>query len=221
MAVNRHEAATTVRELPEKLPASERILWQGAPDWRSLAGRAFHVRAIALYFSILINLRGLAVLLEGGQLREALVAMLWLVPAAAFALAVLSGIAWLCARATWYTLTDRRVVMRLGIVLEITFNFPYSVIESASLREHADGCGDIPLRFVPGEQIAYLHLWPHVRPWRFQRTEPMLRCIPEPHRVAQILASGLAMSAGRPVIRLMAPAAAPGTAAGGGLAVAR
>lgn len=216
--MNHHESATTVRELPERLPAGERLLWQGAPDWRSLAVRAFHVRLLSFYFSGLIALRGATVLFEGGALREALVAMAWLLPAALFSLAMLSLVAWLSARATWYTVTDRRVVMRLGIVLEITFNFPNAVIESAGLREHADGTGDLPLRFVPGEQIAYLHLWPHVRPWHFARTEPMLRCIPDAHGVAQLLATSLAASAGRSAPRLVIDNPA---ASGGHLAAAR
>ena len=36
--------------LPERLPANERILWQGSPDWRTLARRVFFVRTLALYF---------------------------------------------------------------------------------------------------------------------------------------------------------------------------
>ena len=43
-----------VRGLPERLPAGETILWQGAPRWGALARRAFHVRKIALYFAILL-----------------------------------------------------------------------------------------------------------------------------------------------------------------------
>ena len=33
-----------------------------------------------------------------------------------------------------------------------------------------------------GDRIAYLSLWPHVRPWRLARPEPMLRCIRNPER---------------------------------------
>jgi hypothetical protein len=39
-------------------------------------------------------------------------------------------------------------------------------------------------------------LWPHARPWRMARTEPMLRGIPDVSRVSQILARALAASAG-------------------------
>ena len=30
-----------VHGLPEKLPAGEKILWQGSPDWKTLANEAF------------------------------------------------------------------------------------------------------------------------------------------------------------------------------------
>ena len=45
-----------LRGLPEPLPAGERILWQGAPDWRALAVDVFHVRAVWIYGALLIAL---------------------------------------------------------------------------------------------------------------------------------------------------------------------
>lgn len=191
-----HEAATTVKELPEALPADEHILWQCAPNWRSLYRRALHGRTLAIYFSLLLVLRAANVLWEGGSVADAVVAVLWLAPIALFALGVLALVAWLTARATWYTLTDRRVIMRVGIVLEITFNFPYKVIDAAGLHLYPNGTGDIPFRFMEGEQIAYVHLWPHARPWRLRRTEPMLRCVPDAERVAELLARAIAGQSG-------------------------
>lgn len=203
-----HEAATTVRELPEALPAGERILWQGAPDWRALYRTAFHSRKLAVYFALVIASRGLYVSSQGAVAADAVMAMLWLLPFALFALAALAFVAWLVARASWYTLTDRRVVMRIGVVLEITFNFPFRLIEEARLAVHGkNGTGDIALVFVPGEQIAYAHLWPHVRPWRFARSEPMLRCIPRAAEVAHLLASAIADASGGKVLPVCAPAA--------------
>ena len=40
--------------LPEPLPHGERILWQGAPAWGSIARRVFHLRKVALYFGVLL-----------------------------------------------------------------------------------------------------------------------------------------------------------------------
>ncbi len=191
-----HEAATTVRELPERLPPGERILWQGAPLWVSLFRGAFHGRALAFYFGALLLLRGIGVVADGGSLGHALMAMSWLLPLVAAGLGVVALLAWLTARATWYTITNRRVVMRLGIALEITFNFPFSVVESAGLRLHADGTGDLPLTLTAENSIAYLHLWPHARPWRFKQTQPMLRSIPQAERVAEILSQALAAAIG-------------------------
>lgn len=203
-----HEAATTVRELPEALPDGERILWQDAPDWRALYRRAFHGRTLAVYFALVIASRGLYVSSQGAVLADALMAMLWLLPFALFALGALAFVAWLTARASWYTITDRRVVMRIGVVLEITFNFPFRLIEEARLAVHGrDGSGDIALVFVPGEQVAYAHLWPHVRPWRFARSEPMLRCIPRAAEVARLLAAAIASASGGQVLPVCAPAA--------------
>ena len=43
--------------LPEKLPQGEVILWQGSPNWVSLAVEAFHLRALGIYFSIMLLLQ--------------------------------------------------------------------------------------------------------------------------------------------------------------------
>jgi hypothetical protein len=39
--------------LPEKLPAGEYILWQGAPEWRGLGVSAFGLRTVALYLVVM------------------------------------------------------------------------------------------------------------------------------------------------------------------------
>ncbi|WP_273456260.1 photosynthetic complex putative assembly protein PuhB [Nevskia ramosa] len=187
---------TGVRELPGKLPEGERVLWQGGPRWTSLFRRAFHGRTIALYFAILIGSRGVAVASSGAGIADVLIAMLWLAPLAITGLGLIAFVAWLSARASWYTITNRRVVMRVGAVLEISFNFPFAVIDKAGLRLHAEGTGDIPLLFHDGNSIAYMHLWPHARPWQLRRTQPMLRSIEEPQRVAELLATALASATG-------------------------
>ncbi len=203
--------------LPEPLPRDERILWQGSPDWRVMAREAMHTRMLSIYFGALLAWRGINVLSNGGSVIDAGVAILWLLPAAVLAIAVLSLIAWLVARTSVYTVTDKRVVMRIGVVLGITFNLPYSQIESAGLRTGRDGSGDLTLVLADTDRIAYVHLWPHARPWHVKRTEPMLRAVPDARRVASILSAALADSAGiaRPQLRAVkapAPQAADGTA---------
>jgi hypothetical protein len=187
--------------LPEPLPRGERLLWQGAPDWRALAREAMHLRMLSVYFAVLLGARAVNMLATGGSALDAGLAMLWLLPLAGAALGLLALLAWLVARTSVYTVTDRRVVMRIGVVLSITFNLPYAQIESAGLRTNADGTGDITLVLAESDHIAYIHLWPHARPWHLKRTEPMLRALPQVQGVAQILAGALAASAStlRPV----------------------
>jgi len=39
--------------LPEPLPATEKILWQGSPDWRLLGNEAFHLKTLSIYFALM------------------------------------------------------------------------------------------------------------------------------------------------------------------------
>ena len=189
--------------LPEPLPRGERLLWQGSPDWRLLARDALHTRLLAIYFGVLLAWRAVNVWANGGSLIDAGVAVLWLLPVALAAIGVLSVLAWLMARTSVYTITDKRVVMRIGIVLNITFNLPHAQIVSAGLRSNADGSGDLTLLLNDADRIAYVHLWPHARPWQLKRTEPMLRALPQAHAVAAILSAALADAAGlaRPALQ--------------------
>jgi Bacterial PH domain len=177
--------------LPEPLPRGEHLLWQGSPDWRVMARMAMHTRLLSVYFALLLGVRGINVLANGGSASDAGMAMLWLLPLAVAALGLLALLAWLVCRTSLYTLTDRRVVMRLGVVLGITFNLPYSQIESVGLRHNADGTGDITLLLADTDRIAYMHLWPHARPWHLKRAEPMLRALPQVQGVAEILSKAL------------------------------
>ena len=81
-------------------------------------------------------------------------------------------------------------VSRVGIVLSITFNLPFAQIAAASWRPRGRG-GDIVLSLAGSDRIAYLHLWPHARPWRLKRTEPMLRALADAPAVAAQLAQAL------------------------------
>jgi Bacterial PH domain len=174
--------------LPEALPAGERLLWQGAPDWQALARRVFHVNKVALYFALLLVWRVASVLSDGADLATALQSLTWLLPLFAFALALLVLLARWTAHSTVYTLTDKRVVMRIGVVLTVAYNLPLSRIESADLHNARDGCADIALTLERGTRIAWLHLWPHARPWHVARPQPMLRGLRNADAVAALLA---------------------------------
>ncbi len=173
--------------LPEALPAGEHVLWQGAPDWRVLARECFHVRKLIVYFTILVAWRIATVVSSGAGPREILLASAMALGLAATALGLVTLMAWMSARTTAYTITDRRVVMRVGIVLSVTFNLPFAKVESAGLHRLPDDHGDIALALDARNRIAFPHLWPHVRPWHVARTQPSLRCVADASAVADLL----------------------------------
>ena len=113
--------------------------------------------------------------------------------------------AWVQARATVYTVTNKRVAMRIGAALTVTLNLPYTQIDSADLDLRKNGVGTIALTTKGEVQFAYLVLWPHVRPWRFP-ARPALRCIPNAERVARLLAEAAEARVSMPQI---GPVSAP------------
>ena len=171
--------------LPERLPAGEHILWQGSPDFVTLARRVFQIRKLALYFALLMAYMVVPALWQGASPLVALASLKWLGPLALLGLGSVTLLAWLTARTTVYTLTDKRIVMRVGIVLTITFNLPLTSLAAAGLRRHQGGFGDITLALAGRDRIAWLHLWPSVRPWHFNRPEPMLRGVAHAEAVAR------------------------------------
>jgi len=182
--------------LPEPLPRGEHLLWQGSPDWRVLARRAFHLRKLLAYFGALLVLRVVFLTSEGTALPEALRSTLGPLALASLGLALVALMAWLSARSTVYTLTDKRVVMRIGIVLTLTFNIPFKRIAAAGLHLDAGGTGDLPLTLLGPDRIAWLHLWPHARPWRLGKPEPMLRSVPQAALVARVLTEAWSQATG-------------------------
>ena len=201
--------ADQIRGLDEPLPDGERLLWQGGPRWQSLFVHAFHGRKLAVYFGALLLLRAAFAVADGASLAGALVSAAWLLPVAGAALGVVALLAWLSARTTIYAITDRRIVMRIGIVLTLTLNVPFRQVEAAGVRRHADGTGDLPFEYGGDTYVAWLHLWPHVRPWRVARAQPMLRAVPDAPRVAELLSRALAEHAGTPVRAALPPAGVP------------
>ncbi|MEY3721518.1 MAG: hypothetical protein RL618_2037 [Pseudomonadota bacterium] len=171
--------------LPEALPAGERILWQGSPDWKMLAAEAFHVRRLSLYFALMIALQAVMSWDSDLSLGANLSPLMLSATLAATALGLLTFTAWLSASTTMYTLTNKRVVMRIGIVLTLSFNLPLRWIQGAQIRPCGDaaGHGDIALDLKGDDRIAYLHLWPHARAWHVKKPQPTLRCLANAEQV--------------------------------------
>lgn len=181
--------------LPEALPAGETQLWQGSPDALLMARQALHLDLLLVYFGALLAWRGLGSWYDGEPLGQTVLAMAGMLAMTVLGLGLILTLAWLMARSTVYTITNRRVVMRVGVVLSITFNLPFAQIASAGFRARGKaGGGDIVLSLAGSDRIAYLHLWPHVRPWQLKRTQPMLRALADAKAVAQTLAAALAQA---------------------------
>jgi Bacterial PH domain len=165
--------------LPAMLPAGEEILWQGSPEWKRLALSAFHLRGIAAYFATLALF---------GAVQGAWLGAVITIGAGLLGLSVLALLAWGSARTTLYTLTTKRIVMRIGIALPKCINLPLTLVGSADLSMHRDGTGDIPLHLLGPQRLGYLALWPHARPWKVAEPHPMLRAVPDAQAVAAMVA---------------------------------
>ena len=207
-----------VHGLPEDLPKGEGILWQGGPAWWPLARRALHLKGLAIYFLVLIAWRIASAMADGGTAADVVLAPLTLIGMAAACLGLLALIGRLQAGSAVYTVTNRRIVLRVGVALPMTVNLPFEAIQTAALRRHSDGTEDIILTLVPGHRASWVALWPHLRPWRLSRPEPMLRAVPVSSGAAQVIARALAASAGMPVGTLDAPAASGAAVPGAAVA---
>jgi len=130
---------------------------------------------LAWYFAGMMLLQ--ATYLLGEPERNVFKPLLLSFVLSSMALAILSLMAWLTASTAMYTLTNKRVVMRIGVVLTLTFNLPLRMLAGASIKTNADGTGDIALKLAGNDHIAWLNLWPHARPWVLRHPEPSLRCI--------------------------------------------
>jgi len=183
--------------LPERLPSDEFIVWQGAPDVGALVTTAFHFNKLALYFAALILVCAWPALEAGTGFMSVLLAIKWIAPLAVIGLGTLWLLAYLTARTTVYTMTNKRVVMRLGIVLTVSFNLPLKQVASADVRMLQKGFGDITLALQGSDRIAWVHLWPSVRPWRITKPEPTLRAIPNVQVVADKLREAWTQSTGQ------------------------
>ncbi|RGP41308.1 putative 23.7 kDa protein in puhA 5'region [Altererythrobacter insulae] len=172
-----------IRGLPGELPEGERILWQGAPDWRVFVRSALFGRWIAGYFALLA-LWSVANGGFGGALASVIAGFV--------TYGLLAGFAALVAKTTVYTITNRRVVLRIGVALNKCVNLPLQLIGSANLRPLGGQHGDIALLMTERHGLGYLMLWPHARPLRLSKPEPMMRSLPDAREAATILTDACA-----------------------------
>jgi hypothetical protein len=185
--------------IPAPLPKGEEVLWQGRPATRALARDAFKIHWIGGYLALIVLWKTGLGLAEGGVLMGLARGL----PYLALALAgygIVLALAWAQARSTVYTITSARVLMRIGAALAVTYNIPFAQVGTARLDQKADGTGTIALETLGDTRLAFLALWPHLRPGKLKRTEPALRSIPDATRVAKLLAEAAETRLSMPVV---------------------
>ncbi|MEM6415068.1 MAG: photosynthetic complex putative assembly protein PuhB [Pseudomonadota bacterium] len=171
--------------LPAKLPADEKVLWQGRPDAIGLAVHAFHIRLIAAYFAtaaIMKFFSAAAADTIAAQDGAHLGAMILLLSGVA-GIAILCVIAWAMSRAAIFTVTNKRIVFRSGVALRKYVNLPFKEITRIDLRKRVR-TGDIAVMLDENKRAPFLHLWPFARPLKMRRPSPLMRALPKSEAIA-------------------------------------
>lgn len=195
--MSRAAAPVYIRGVAEPLPAGERLLWEGAPQAGLVATHVFHRRLVWGYFLLVLAWWGVTTvgslpMSEWGPMLAVRVAL------SALVVGTVEVLAQVVARTSWYALTSKRLVLRLGMVLPMTINLPLRLVQDAAVGRFTDGSGQIALSLVPGERIAYIALWPHCRVFSFSHPKPVLRGLAQPEQVATLLRDAIVADAESP-----------------------
>lgn len=174
--------------LPGRLPDGEYIVWQGQPELKTVMTRLLRARWIAIYFAI-AALWSVAVGINNSEGAWALFGRVTFIAVAA---AILFGLMFLYARAiaktSLYTLTNQRVVMRVGIAISASFNLPFKQIAGADFRVGNDGSGDVALTLKAGHGLSGSVFFPHQRGGLWRKLSPQMICLIDAKSVAEKLA---------------------------------
>lgn len=201
-----------VRGLPEALPEGEHILWQGAPSPRRLARDALKLNWVMGYF-VLLTVWRIGVSSTTYPLTEAMGHGVPILVIGALCCLLILGLATVQARSTVYTLTNKRVAMRVGAALTMTLNLPYTQIGNAALDMRRSGHGTLAFELIGDVRFSYMMTWPHMRPWHFKTTQPCFRSIPDAQKVAQIFSEAAEARVSEPKVeRVSVTADAPQSA---------
>jgi hypothetical protein len=158
----------------------------GRPHARAVARHVLHERAVGAYLLLLLLL---AMSQAFASRTPAVAVRLALLPlgVAAVVIGLVRLLAWLVARTSRYIVTTRRVVLQVGIAFPMSINIPIGLIRDAGARMFGDGSGEMKLTLAEEARLAWLALWPHARPWRLRRPEPLLIGLAEPQQAAAAL----------------------------------
>ena len=170
----------------------ERVLWEGRPGWRALARDVLHIHWVALYLAAMLIWGAASDRANGAGPVDTFLAELPLFLLGLAVLGACAGFAMACARTTRYTVTTERCILRYGVALTGTLSLPLRRVASIAVAAAEDGTADILLALKPGPGVRFLKAWPHVRPWRFSRPQPMLRCVSDGVAVAALLSQAAA-----------------------------
>lgn len=193
-----------VRGLPEALPKGEHILWQGSPRPLRLARDALGLNWVLGYFAALA-LGRVIISAEAEPFGIAVAHAIPILLAGVLAALLLCLVAFVQARSTVYTLTNKRACMRIGAALTMTLNLPYVCIGTAQAMVRKSGEGTIAFELIGDDRISYMMTWPHVRPWYMRRTQPAFRAIPDVARVAEIFAAAAETRVSQPRVTRTTP----------------
>lgn len=186
--------------LPGRLPDGERIIWQGTPRASAVSRRVLKTRWIAGYFALLALWNVASGISDE---RDALMIVFSagvVLLMGGLVVAMLEAFAWGVQKTTLYTITNRRIVMRIGVALSATFNLPFAQIHSADMRADAHGNGDIALTMKPGHRLSLLVFWPHVRGWHKGNMIPQLIGLDNAAEVAGLLSREFRAFAGNAAV---------------------
>ena len=191
-----------VRGLPEALPKGEHILWQGSPSVLRLARDAMKLNWVIGYFVLLMVWR-VGVSSTFVPMDQALAHGVPFVVIGALCCLLILVLATMQARSAVYTLTNKRVAMRIGAALTMTLNLPYTQIGNAALDLKTSGHGTLAFELIGDTRFSHMMSWPHVRPWYVSKTQPAFRSIPDAEKVAQIFAEAAEGRVSQPQVERM------------------
>jgi hypothetical protein len=180
------DSGTWLPGVEEALPPGERVLWSGRPELWPLAFRVLHLRALVGYWVVAT---GFLVFGRGGDGRSLWADLAWMGVIALVGTVLIVAGAAVVRATTLYALTERRVVLRIGVALPVVLNLPLHRIESVDLRLWERGRGDVVLTPKAGEGFGWALLWPHLRPWNFAAPQPALKAIPNAGEVGRQIAA--------------------------------
>lgn len=203
--MTRSNSQIRVRTFSSALPEGEKLLWQGAPSTWEIARRILHVRAVAVYFALLLGWRILSGFSDQKTISDIGLESLPLLLVGVSALVLLAFLSWLMARTTLYSITTHRLLMQIGVALPLTVNIPFSKIKSADVVRGKNGSGDIVLTVDGLHRLAYVHFWPHVRSWYVKNPQPAMRALLEVQEVAILFSKALHAAVGQPERLFVSP----------------